>query len=112
MAANGDVRTVMVGVGAAFDFIAGRKRQAPNLMQRLGLEWLFRLVNEPRRLWRRVPVSQSEVRRTLRSAALQALALRRRCGPDGQHCDERRSANAMTRRNPQLDQPLPCPEAA
>ena len=54
MAANtGPVQTVMVGVGAAFDFIAGRKRQAPNLMQRLGLEWLFRLVNEPRRLWRR-----------------------------------------------------------
>ena len=54
MAANtGPIQTVMVGVGAAFDFIAGRKRQAPNLMQRLGLEWLFRLVNEPRRLWRR-----------------------------------------------------------
>jgi N-acetylglucosaminyldiphosphoundecaprenol N-acetyl-beta-D-mannosaminyltransferase len=54
MAANiGAVRAVMVGVGAAFDFIAGHKRQAPNLMQRLGLEWLFRLVNEPRRLWRR-----------------------------------------------------------
>jgi N-acetylglucosaminyldiphosphoundecaprenol N-acetyl-beta-D-mannosaminyltransferase len=53
MAANGDVRTVMVGVGAAFDFIAGHKRQAPNLLQGLGLEWLFRLVNEPRRLWRR-----------------------------------------------------------
>jgi N-acetylglucosaminyldiphosphoundecaprenol N-acetyl-beta-D-mannosaminyltransferase len=54
MAANsGTLRTVMVGVGAAFDFIAGHKRQAPDLMQRLGLEWLFRLVNEPRRLWRR-----------------------------------------------------------
>jgi N-acetylglucosaminyldiphosphoundecaprenol N-acetyl-beta-D-mannosaminyltransferase len=54
MAANsGAVRAVMVGVGAAFDFIAGHKRQAPNLLQRLGLEWLFRLVNEPRRLWRR-----------------------------------------------------------
>jgi N-acetylglucosaminyldiphosphoundecaprenol N-acetyl-beta-D-mannosaminyltransferase len=53
MAANGGVRTVMVGVGAAFDFIAGHKRQAPNLLQELGLEWLFRLVNEPRRLWRR-----------------------------------------------------------
>jgi N-acetylglucosaminyldiphosphoundecaprenol N-acetyl-beta-D-mannosaminyltransferase len=54
MAANSEaVRTVMVGVGAAFDFIAGRKRQAPKLMQRLGLEWLFRLVNEPRRLWQR-----------------------------------------------------------
>jgi len=43
----------MVGVGAAFDFIAGHKRQAPNLLQDLGLEWLFRLFNEPRRLWRR-----------------------------------------------------------
>jgi N-acetylglucosaminyldiphosphoundecaprenol N-acetyl-beta-D-mannosaminyltransferase len=31
----------------------GHKRQAPSLLQRLGLEWLFRLVNEPRRLWRR-----------------------------------------------------------
>ena len=53
MAANRDGRTVMVGVGAAFDFIAGHKRQAPNLLQDLGLEWLFRLFNEPRRLWRR-----------------------------------------------------------
>jgi N-acetylglucosaminyldiphosphoundecaprenol N-acetyl-beta-D-mannosaminyltransferase len=43
----------MLGVGAAFDFLAGSKRQAPALMQRLGLEWLFRLVTEPRRLWRR-----------------------------------------------------------
>lgn len=47
------VRAVMLGVGAAFDFLAGSKRQAPALMQRLGLEWLFRLVSEPRRLWRR-----------------------------------------------------------
>ena len=54
MAANkGDLRAVMVGVGAAFDFIAGRKRQAPRFLQRLGLEWLFRLATEPRRLWRR-----------------------------------------------------------
>jgi N-acetylglucosaminyldiphosphoundecaprenol N-acetyl-beta-D-mannosaminyltransferase len=43
----------MVGVGAAFDFIAGTKRQAPAWMQRSGLEWLFRLACEPRRLWRR-----------------------------------------------------------
>jgi N-acetylglucosaminyldiphosphoundecaprenol N-acetyl-beta-D-mannosaminyltransferase len=42
-----------VGVGAAFDFLAGRKRQAPRLLQRAGLEWLFRLACEPRRLWRR-----------------------------------------------------------
>jgi N-acetylglucosaminyldiphosphoundecaprenol N-acetyl-beta-D-mannosaminyltransferase len=44
---------VFVGVGAAFDFHAGLIPQAPAWMQRLGLEWLFRLVQEPRRLWRR-----------------------------------------------------------
>ncbi len=44
---------VMVGVGAAFDFHAGRVPQAPRWMQRSGLEWLFRLLNEPARLWRR-----------------------------------------------------------
>jgi N-acetylglucosaminyldiphosphoundecaprenol N-acetyl-beta-D-mannosaminyltransferase len=54
MAAHrGRVPAVMVGVGAAFDFISGRKRQAPAAMQRAGLEWLFRLLSEPRRLWRR-----------------------------------------------------------
>jgi N-acetylglucosaminyldiphosphoundecaprenol N-acetyl-beta-D-mannosaminyltransferase len=44
---------VMVGVGAAFDFIAGAKSQAPPWMQRNGLEWLFRMATEPRRLSRR-----------------------------------------------------------
>jgi N-acetylglucosaminyldiphosphoundecaprenol N-acetyl-beta-D-mannosaminyltransferase len=44
---------VMIGVGAAFDFLAGTKRQAPRWMQRHALEWLFRLCSEPRRLWRR-----------------------------------------------------------
>jgi N-acetylglucosaminyldiphosphoundecaprenol N-acetyl-beta-D-mannosaminyltransferase len=44
---------VLVGVGAAFDFHAGLIPQAPGWMQRLGLEWLFRLAQEPRRLWRR-----------------------------------------------------------
>lgn len=43
----------MMGVGAAFDFHAGRTRQAPSWMQRNGLEWLFRLSSEPGRLWRR-----------------------------------------------------------
>ena len=41
---------VLIGVGAAFDFHAGLKRQAPVWMQRSGLEWLFRLLTEPRRL--------------------------------------------------------------
>jgi N-acetylglucosaminyldiphosphoundecaprenol N-acetyl-beta-D-mannosaminyltransferase len=44
---------VFVAVGAAFDFVAGSKRQAPAWMQRMGLEWIFRLLSEPRRLWRR-----------------------------------------------------------
>jgi N-acetylglucosaminyldiphosphoundecaprenol N-acetyl-beta-D-mannosaminyltransferase len=45
--------TLMIGVGAAFDFFSGRVRQAPRWMQRSGLEWLYRLFCEPRRLWRR-----------------------------------------------------------
>lgn len=45
--------SVMLGVGAAFDFIAGTKKQAPRWMQKAGLEWFFRLCCEPKRLWRR-----------------------------------------------------------
>ncbi len=45
--------TLMIGVGAAFDFHAGRARQAPRWMQHSGLEWLFRLACEPRRLAKR-----------------------------------------------------------
>lgn len=50
---RGTVRGVMVGVGAAFDFLAGVKPQAPKLVRRMGFEWLFRLSSEPRRLWKR-----------------------------------------------------------
>lgn len=49
----GKVNSVMMAVGAAFDFHAGNVSQAPSLMQDMGLEWLYRLVKEPRRLWRR-----------------------------------------------------------
>lgn len=45
--------SVLVGVGAAFDFHTGRVKQAPSWMQSAGLEWLFRLIQEPKRLWRR-----------------------------------------------------------
>jgi len=45
---------VMIGVGAAFDFLSGRKRQAPVWIQRSGFEWFFRLLNEPTRLLPRV----------------------------------------------------------
>ena len=44
---------VMVGVGAAFDFLSGSKPEPPRWVQKAGLEWLFRLVREPRRLWKR-----------------------------------------------------------
>jgi N-acetylglucosaminyldiphosphoundecaprenol N-acetyl-beta-D-mannosaminyltransferase len=50
---KGSVNAVMLGVGAAFDFLAGVKLEAPQWMQNAGLEWLFRLATEPRRLWRR-----------------------------------------------------------
>ena len=43
----------LIGVGAAFDFLSGNKPQAPRWVQRSGLEWLFRLASEPRRLWKR-----------------------------------------------------------
>jgi len=48
-----------VCVGAAFDFLAGQKPRAPRWMQRLGLEWLFRLSSEPRRLWKRYLVGNT-----------------------------------------------------
>jgi N-acetylglucosaminyldiphosphoundecaprenol N-acetyl-beta-D-mannosaminyltransferase len=47
------LQCVMLGVGAAYDFIAGTKQHAPRWMQKIGLEWLFRLASEPKRLWKR-----------------------------------------------------------
>ena len=49
----GKINAVMIGVGAAFDFHSGMKKQAPDWMMSIGLEWLFRLCQEPKRLWRR-----------------------------------------------------------
>ena len=54
MAANRDaVNAVMIGVGAAFDLYAGNIREAPMIVSKLGLEWMFRLIQEPRRLFSR-----------------------------------------------------------
>ena len=50
---KGRIQAVMLGVGAAFDFLAGSKRQAPRWMMKIGMEWFFRLCTEPRRLWKR-----------------------------------------------------------
>jgi N-acetylglucosaminyldiphosphoundecaprenol N-acetyl-beta-D-mannosaminyltransferase len=71
---KGRVSAVMLGVGAAFDFLAGTKPQAPRWMMAAGLEWLFRLATEPRRLWRRY-LKQNP--RFMWLFALQLLHLRR-----------------------------------
>ncbi len=58
---------VLIGVGAAFDFHAGIIPQAPALMQRCGLEWVYRLRQEPRRLWRRY-LTTTRVRARVRAS--------------------------------------------
>ena len=52
--------SVLIGVGAAFDYLSGSRRRAPNWMRCSGLEWLHRLVLEPRRLTRRYITTNSE----------------------------------------------------
>jgi N-acetylglucosaminyldiphosphoundecaprenol N-acetyl-beta-D-mannosaminyltransferase len=60
MAAHrGRVQAVMLGVGAAFDFHAGTVSRAPAWMRHNGLEWLHRLVSEPRRLWKRYLITNT-----------------------------------------------------
>jgi N-acetylglucosaminyldiphosphoundecaprenol N-acetyl-beta-D-mannosaminyltransferase len=56
---RGRVHATMIGVGAAFDFHAGTVARAPRWMREHGLEWLHRLVSEPRRLWRRYLVTNT-----------------------------------------------------
>jgi N-acetylglucosaminyldiphosphoundecaprenol N-acetyl-beta-D-mannosaminyltransferase len=58
-AQRGCIQAVMIGVGAAFDYHAGVLRRAPLWMQRNGLEWLHRLITEPRRLWKRYLVTNT-----------------------------------------------------
>jgi N-acetylglucosaminyldiphosphoundecaprenol N-acetyl-beta-D-mannosaminyltransferase len=65
---------VMLGVGAAFDFHTGRVHQAPGWMQAAGLEWMFRLMMDPRRLWKRYAKHNS---RFVGLVLLQLLGLRR-----------------------------------
>ena len=69
-----NLSAVMLGVGAAFDFYAGNTAEAPVLMQKIGLEWLFRLAQEPRRLWRRYAVLNP---RFVSLAVLQLLGLKK-----------------------------------
>ena len=65
---------VMIGVGAAFDFLSMRRKQAPVWMRERGLEWLFRLCQEPARLWKRYLVNGPEFGFLV---ALELLGLRR-----------------------------------
>lgn len=53
VAERGRARGVALCIGASIEFLSGARRRAPRWMQRAGLEWLFRLLSEPRRLWRR-----------------------------------------------------------
>lgn len=75
MAAHRDrVKAVMLGVGASFDFYAGNVRESPEWMGNLGLEWLFRLTQEPKRLWRRYVILNP---RFVGLATMQLLGLKK-----------------------------------
>lgn len=50
---KGTIKGLMIGVGAGFDYFAGNIKRAPLWMQKMSLEWLFRLIQEPQRLWKR-----------------------------------------------------------
>jgi exopolysaccharide biosynthesis WecB/TagA/CpsF family protein len=82
---RGRIAAVQICVGAAFDFHASAKRTAPPWMQRAGLEWLFRLAQEPGRLWKRYLVTNATF--IIRLAA--AMARRRGSGDPAGHvaCD-------------------------
>lgn len=67
--------TAMIGVGAAFDFHSGKVKWAPSFVRRLGLEWAYRLIQEPRRMWRRnldSPLFLSRVMRQRLSMSLRS----------------------------------------
>jgi len=52
-------RGVMIGIGAGFDYLAGNTKHAPQWMKKLALEWVYRLIQEPRRLWKRYLVTNT-----------------------------------------------------
>ena len=78
MAAHrGRIFAVMIGVGAAFDYHAGTIKRAPNWIQNCGMEWFYRLISEPRRLWKRYLVTNTLF---LFGAARQLLSERSKSG--------------------------------
>jgi N-acetylglucosaminyldiphosphoundecaprenol N-acetyl-beta-D-mannosaminyltransferase len=75
MSAHKDILSaVMLGVGASFDFYAGNVKESPEWIGNLGLEWLFRLAQEPRRLWKRYLILNP---RFILLAALQLTGLKK-----------------------------------
>jgi N-acetylglucosaminyldiphosphoundecaprenol N-acetyl-beta-D-mannosaminyltransferase len=74
---RGKIHAVMIGVGAAFDYHAGTLKRPPRWMQHAGLEWFYRLLQEPRRLWRRYAATNS----LFVLYAVAEFILRRRRGP-------------------------------
>nr|MBA2528544.1 WecB/TagA/CpsF family glycosyltransferase [Euzebyales bacterium] len=73
---RGSVRAAMMAVGAAFDYYAGTLARPPAWMQRAGLEWLFRLTQDPKRLWRRYLVHNTLFVAYLLRALLQRSRVR------------------------------------
>jgi exopolysaccharide biosynthesis WecB/TagA/CpsF family protein len=67
-------QTVFMGVGAWFDFMVGAVPRAPSSVRRLGLEWAFRLAQEPRRLWRRYTVEILVILAALASSSVRGRA--------------------------------------
>ncbi len=67
----------VMGVGGTFDVVAGKVRRAPVWMQRCGLEWLFRVFQEPRRMWRRYFVTNNKFALMLARASLASMTRRR-----------------------------------
>ncbi len=88
MAAEGLDVPVMLGVGAGIDYLGGAKVPAPSVLRHVGLEWLFRLAMEPRRLWRRYLLGNSTFVYLLgRDAVSQQI---RAIGPKRRNQDKRR----------------------
>ena len=50
---------IMIGIGAGFDYLAGKTKHAPQWMKKFALEWVYRLIQEPRRLWKRYFVTNT-----------------------------------------------------
>ena len=89
---------VLLGVGATIDFLAGATPRAPALVSRVGLEWLYRLAHEPRRLWRRYLLRDPEFARVVYAQLRAARVTRRRDEAYGCSAGSVASRRGSTRR--------------